>query len=113
MALSDFSFNNSEIKAYFEGSNAYVPSAELIYLHSHPLIKPNFLDQMEALILKTTQLIQEKRIKGSVIEKLSTSASKFGAELPNITMENAPTILGHLRDIYKLCTSLLKDYNVV
>jgi hypothetical protein len=113
MALADFSLENPQIKAYFEGSDKYIPSSELMYIHTHPLVKPNFLDQLEALILKTTVLIQSKNIRGSIIDKFVALATKFGAELPNINRENAPTILSHLREIYKLCNGLLKNNNVV
>lgn len=113
MALADFSFKNTQILNYFKGSDAYIPSSELMFIHSHPLIRPNFLDEIEAMILKTDQVIQKKKTRGVVIEKLTALATKFGAELPNITQENAPTILTHLREIYKICDSLLKNNNVV
>lgn len=113
MPLTDLSFKNSQIKAYFEGSDNYVPSSELMYIHSHPLVKPNFLDEMEAIILKTANLIERKNIRGAVIDKITNLTMQFGAELPNISQENAPKILGHLREIYKLCNGLLKSHNVV
>lgn len=113
MSINDFSFKNANIKSYFEGSDTYIPSSELIYLHSHPLVKPNFLDEIESIILKTSDLIQKKNIRGAVIEKLTNLTMQFGAELPNINQENAPKILGHLRDIYKLCTGLLKNHKLM
>lgn len=113
MALADFSFDNPQISGYFKGSDEYIPTSELIYIHSHPLVKPNFLDDLEYLILRTAQLIEQKNIRGAVIEKFATLAMKFGAELPTINEENAPTILSHLREIYQLCTALLKGNNVV
>lgn len=113
MSLLDFSFSNTQIKAYFEGSDAYVPVSELMYIHSHPLIKPNFLDQLEALILQTSELIKKKNIRGAIIDRLTTHAASFGAELPTITQDNAPKILGHLREVYKICNGLLKNNNVV
>jgi|SRR5579859_1186959 len=111
--LTDFSFKNQQIKAYFEGSNVYVPSSELMYIHAHPLVKPNFLDEFEAIVLKTMDIIQKKNIRGAVIEKITNLTIQFGAELPTINQENAPKILGHLRELYIICTSLLKNYNIV
>lgn len=113
MSLADFSFDNISIKAYFEGSDTYIPVSELMYIHSHPLVRPNFLDQLEKLILRTNELIQAKNIRGAVIERLADHAMKFGAELPTISQENAPTILSHLREIYRICTGLLKNNNIV
>jgi hypothetical protein len=113
MSLVDLSFNNTQIKAYFNGSDSYTPVSELMYIHSHPLVKPNFLDQLEAMILATSELIKAKNIRGSIIDRLTEHAMKFGAELPNINSDNAPKILGHLREVYKICNGLLINNNVM
>jgi hypothetical protein len=113
MPVTDMSFKNQMIAGYFNGSDEYIPSSELIYVHSHPLVKPNFLDELESLILNTSQLIQKKKIRGTIIENIAALTAKFGAELPSITQENAPRILNNLREIYKLCNGLLKNNNIV
>lgn len=113
MALADFSFTNTQIKKYFEGSDAYIPVSELLYIHTHPLVKPNFLDEIEALINKTSAWMVSKNVRGTAVEKITSLAIKLGAELPNLTRENAPIVLTHLRDIYTICTALLKGGNIV
>lgn len=113
MSLLDFSFNNTQIKAYFEGSDEYIPTSELMYIHSHPLVKPNFLDQLETIILKTSETIQKRNIKGVMIDRLTEHTKNFGAELPTISQKNAPKILFHLREIYKICNGLLINNNIV
>lgn len=108
MIIADFSLNNNQIKSYFEGSDSYVPTSELLYIHTHPLVKPNFIDQIEALINNACTIVVTKSIRGSVIDKFTDLTIKLGAELPNLSQENAPIVLSHLREIYKLCNYLLK-----
>lgn len=105
--LTDLTFNNKMILKYFEGDNSYVPTSELIYLHEHPLIKNSFLVEIEKMILRTSETITKKNINGSIVENFIQSAIKIGAELPTINQQNAPTILDHLRTVYKLCKHLL------
>ncbi|MNK09967.1 hypothetical protein D3C87_279770 [compost metagenome] len=109
MILADFSFNNPQIKEYFNGSDAYIPTSEFMYIHTHPLVKPNFVDHLESMINRTAILVEKRSIRGAVIDKFTDLAIKLGAELPNVTKETAPVVLSHLREIYKLCKSLLKS----
>jgi hypothetical protein len=113
MTLTDFSFSNTQIKKYFDGSDEYVPVAELLYVHTHPLVKPNFLDQIEALINKTSAWMKTKNMKGQAVTKLTDLSIKLGAELPGITRESAPIILSLLRSIYAVCNALLIGSNIV
>lgn len=99
----DLTFNNSIIKAYFDGDDSYVPSSELIWLHTHPLVTPNFLTQLEELILEAGRIIIAKNMNGYPIAKLEELAIKIGTELPDITLETAPKILDAMRELYKLC----------
>jgi hypothetical protein len=103
----NFTFENTLIKNYFEGSDEYIPVSELIYLHEHPLIKDSFLIEIERLINVTTELMIAKKMQGVIVQKFVDVTMKLGAELPSITQQNAPIILEHLRTIYKLCNSLL------
>jgi hypothetical protein len=103
----DFSFNNSLISGYFDGSDKYIPTMELIYLHEHPLVKDSFLNELERMIYQTSELLQKKNMKGTILDKFVESTIKLGAELPNVNEQTAPIILTHLRDIYQLCKSLL------
>lgn len=108
----DFSFKNTLIKDYFEGSNSdtklYTPSSELIYLHEHPLIRHSFLVELESMILKTSQVIEDRNIKGIVLEQFIEYTKELGRQLPTINADNAPQILNSLRKIYRLCKSLLE-----
>lgn len=110
--MIDFTFNNSLIKAYFEGDDSYIPTSELLYLHEHPLVTDSFLVQLEALILKTAVLIEDKKISGQVIDRFIAHTKELGEQLPALTAENSPIVLRTLRSVYKLCDGLLEQYNL-
>lgn len=95
------------ILGYFNGDNSYIPTSELIYLHEHPLIKNSFLVEIEKMILETSEVIIKKNISGSIVENFIQVAIKIGAELPTVNGQNAPILLQHLREVYKLCKYLL------
>lgn len=103
----DLTFKNTLIKSYFEGDDSYVPSNELIYLHEHPLIQHSFLVEIEKLINQTAVYLTKRNMQGAVIERFIASTKALGAELPTINQQNAPKILNELRNVYKLCNSLL------
>lgn len=105
--LIDFTFTNKSIKAYFDGDDTYIPSSELIYLHSHPLIKPSFLTEIDKRIMECTEFMLKVNMKGRVLDTFIESTKKIGAELPNLTQQNAPIVLKELRTVYKLCNQLL------
>lgn len=105
-ALADFSLTNPQIKRYFEGSDEYVPVSELLYVHTHPLIRPNFLADIESLINQTTHVMVEKKMEGAPAEKFVKLAQDLGKQLPELTRENGPKVLSTLRKIYKLCKAI-------
>jgi hypothetical protein len=104
---TDFTFSNALIKAYFDGSNEYVPVAELVYLHEHPLIKGSFLVQIERMINQAAELMTRKNMQGVVVERFIDYTMKLGAHLPSVNEQTAPLILEELRKIYQLCKDLL------
>lgn len=108
MSTNDFSFKNSLILKYFTDPNAkYVPSAELIYIHTHPLVTPNFLNEIQELINTTTLEFNNKRLTGIPVEKLTDSAIELGQALVKVDSTTAPNILRILRDIYVYCHKAL------
>ena len=105
--MMDLSFSNELIKNYFEGSDDYIPVTELIYVHEHPLIKGSFLVELEHTINRTTEELLRTNTKGVVLDKFIDATIKLGAELNDISKENAPNILMHLRTVYQLCNLIL------
>lgn len=104
----DFTLNNQLIKDFFEGDDSYIPSGELMYLHEHPLVSPNFLTELEGLILQAGGVIQKHNIKGYPISELEALAIEIGKYLPEITVDNAPLILKAMRKTYRISKDLLE-----
>ena len=94
------------IKQYFDGADIYVPVAELLYIHQHPLVRPNFLSELESFINQTSAYMKEKNMKGAIATKFVAQTTLFGSQLPTLTKDNAAIVLAALREIYKLCVSI-------
>lgn len=104
----DFSFNNSSIKDWFEevpGSSC--PTSEFKYLHDHPLVKPNFVNDLERLIYEAGVAAHKKNVKGKPIDKLVSLASDLTKSLSSFiqdkSSDNAETCLKVMRQLYQLC----------
>lgn len=108
----DYTFNNTMIKGYFEkeeDSNSefyYIPTYELIYLHTHPLIVPNFMTELSEMIIVAGKAIEKHKLSTYYTDKLTDAAIRIGKELPSINNSNAALILEAMRDAYKLCKDL-------
>lgn len=112
MPLIDFTIkNNQQIRDYFRGSDSYIPSSELVYLHEHPMIRESFLAEIEALVHTSAECLVTHKVQGALIEKFILSTQKLGALLPEVTKDNAPHILDELRTVYVLCNNLLSNFN--
>lgn len=106
MTTIDLTSNNSMIKDYFTGVGKYVPSAELIYLHTHPLITPNFVTELEAIIARAGEILA-KHPNAHLISKFTNLAITIGKELPEVNYETAPKILDAMKEISGLCTGII------
>lgn len=104
--ITDFSLSNPLIKSYFDGSDEYVPTNEFLYLHTHPLIRPNFLEQIEVKIRETTEYCIARSINSTALMNVALLAEKLGKILPIVTEENAQEALSVLREIYRFCKRL-------
>lgn len=104
----DFTIKGNEgIRNYFSGNNSYVPIPEILYLHDRPLLRPNFLTEIQDLVEETGKYLKEKNITGYVLDKLSEYAITLANTLPDVTKDNAELVLGTLRDIRHLCKNTL------
>ena len=99
--------SNEGIRNYFYGSDKYIPTSELIYLSTRPMIRPNFMTEVEDLVKETTQYISEKGLNGFALDQLTEYAIELANLLPEITQENASKVLEALRGIYILCNDTL------
>lgn len=107
---NDFSLTNPDIKKYFDGDNSCAPVRELMYLHTHPLIRPNFLTDITNLIDRVGAKLVSKNIPPSskVIKDLEGLCILLGQNIPD-TSEAADKMLVHLRETYILCNKLDRD----
>lgn len=96
------------IRKFLEGDDSYIPVSELQYLHTHPLLRPNFVTEIDDLTIEVGQKIVEKKITGKPIERLEEIAIAIGTRMhrPEISDEDTKQILFSLRDLYKLCSDL-------
>jgi hypothetical protein len=107
----DFSMHTNEgIKNYFNGSNDYVPTSELVYIHTHPLISPNFLVEINLLVAETAEIISAKNLKGHTLREFTDIAVNIGKAIPDLTTENAEALLIQLRNLYNFCNSLKETF---
>lgn len=77
----DFCFSNPEIGNWFNGEDTPPPVKHFKYLHTHPLVKPNFLTEIEAEILKGGADIQALGLEGKPVEDLSREAASYATSL--------------------------------
>lgn len=105
----DFSFQNTKISKFFNGSDEDPPIDELVYLHTHPLIRPNFLVELDDITIKAGQRLKAKKITGYPIQEMIRIASEIGKTLPMLDKDNALIALVEMRNLYNLCLSLLNS----
>jgi hemerythrin len=105
--LINLTLNNAQIKAYFNGSNSYIPTIEFMYLHTHPLVRPSFIDEIEAVITQAAAKVKTKKIVGSIVTRMTEITKDLGVELSSVTEANAPQILNLLREAYKTCRFII------
>lgn len=114
MPALDLTFDNKLILSYFEGSDSYVPTSELIYVHTH-LIKDSFISQIERLIKITDQVISDPSIsvKPKLVHRIVNASEDLGSLLPNVNEDTAPKVLELLREIYQACGRILEKHNAI
>ncbi len=101
------SLSHPNISDYFNSKpGAHVPVSELLYIHSHPLVSPNFLVEIEELINETSEFMQKRNMRGGPVVRLTKLAESLGKQLPLETEESAAEALKVLRQIYQLCLKI-------
>lgn len=107
----DFSLSNPELKAWFTSGTGPTPVREFIYLHEHPLVRPNFISEIEVLIHDAGLHIQARNISGAIVQRLVDAAEKFSGALKAYLLgrsdEAATGVVEALREVYKICTRVL------
>lgn len=95
------------ITSFFKDNNdSFIPTNELVYIHTHPLMRPNFVTQIEQVVTETGELIIQKNLTGKPIEDLTQLAIKLGKLMPDLNADNAKEVCLALREIYVFCITL-------
>lgn len=97
------------IKEYFEGDSKNPPVRELLYAHTHPLIRPTFLSEIESMIGVASEAADRKGIspESKVVSDLILNAQKLGELIPSLDETSAPQCLLILRKIYTTCGKII------
>jgi hypothetical protein len=109
-SIHSFSFENNElIRNYFNGGGEYTPIAELLYVHTHPLVRPNFVSEIEVIINKAHAVLEHKNaIDNKTGKRLVDWSKELGTLLPCLDESTAPRVLELLRNIYGVCSPIAK-----
>lgn len=105
----NFSFDNTKVAVFFSGEDSDPPIDELIYLHTHPLIRPNFLVELDELVIMAGHKLKAKNMSGYPVQELIRIATEIGKALPTINSDNALSILLEMRNLKNLCVGLLNS----
>lgn len=112
MSDFDFSSNNPVIKEFLttpiHKAPASYPVSELLYLHIHPLIKDNFIKEIEAKVHSVVGKLTLENNRSLVerILELGIRLGKLMPELDNGNREVAQDVLEILRELYQRCGGL-------
>lgn len=107
----DLTLNNPAIKAFFEKETDEPPVGEFIYVHTH-FLSENFLSDIEVIINKTVVKLEQEKLKptgkSAIALKIHDAAEQYALQCNDISEESAPKTLFILREIYQLCSKVLK-----
>ena len=111
MTTYDLSMNNPAIRKYFAGDDSYKPTSELVFLHTHPLVQPNFIQEVERVISAAGEKLIAKKVPphSKVVIDLIDLTIRFGEAMGTLHPEDPEEVLSILRSLYVLCNSVLKD----
>jgi hypothetical protein len=108
MPITDLTLGNPLIRGFMEGSSAYVPTGELIYVHTH-LIQKNFLSDIESMVSMVEEINSKKKIKPKFANKLERATVELGGLLPKVSEDTASRILYILRDVYLISKIIISS----
>ncbi len=93
----DLTLSNSNIGSYFNGTSDSPPIEELKYLHTHPLVKPNFLIEISNFAKANLSKYSKQEL-----QLLSLSAIELGSLVTGLPDKGTEEICRILRDIYRI-----------
>ena len=111
LSEKDFSLSNPEIKGYFEFTSNTPPEGEIKYLHTHPLVTPNFVEEINILVVKAGERLASAKGIGydQYIKRIQETCIKLGESIPNMEMPDPANTLFYLREAYTLSNEILRN----
>lgn len=98
---------NEAIRKFLEGDDSYIPSSEYMYLHDRPLIRPNFITQIQDLVDVVGHKIMKHRLNGKPVDRLEDIAIALGQAMDGeMNSTKANTVVMELRNLYQHCNNL-------
>ena len=106
--LYDLTMNNPDIKRYFSGENSYIPTSELLYIHTHPLIKDNFVHEINMEINRAGKKLVDNKVPANskIVIDIYDLTLRLGESMGTLEPENPKEVLRILREIYQLCKTI-------
>lgn len=110
MELSNLSLSSPAIAAFFKTGNK-PPVRELLFVHQHPLLKPNFVTDLERLVLQAAETISVADVTDPVTRQRSDTLisciATIANALPSLDQDRAVEALRAMRAAHDVCQSIL------
>jgi hypothetical protein len=98
---------NEGIRKFLEGDDACIPISEYRYLHDRPLLRPNFLTEINDLVDRVGGKVQHKASKQKLATVLTEEAIKLGRYLDGeLSDDKIKEILLIVRNLYTYCSDI-------
>lgn len=100
-----FSINDPRINKYFLGDNTDPPVRELMYLFSHPLIRPNFINEIDCMVQSKYAMALSAKEKGIGFNstQIEEACINLGNSLEGLSPKDPLKTLQALREVYNIC----------
>lgn len=109
MDIKQLSLSSDSIRPFFSGDNSRPPTRELVFLHTHPLLRPNFLTEIEDELLKAANALSNRSGQKSTEAQrqvLYSAIQEIANALPNLSQDNALEVLKAMRNVYTIAKSI-------
>lgn len=106
---TNFTLNGPTIKPFFSGENENPPISELRYLHTHPLIQPNFVSEIENMAQEVGEKLKKAKVDSNSepVKELTRIAIDLGRTMSSGQLDDPGQTLLHLRELYNFCNRIL------
>ena len=94
----DFTLGNPAIRDYFTGRSEAPPVSEAIYLHTHPLVRPNFLTEiMDYIDEQGCKMASRGMETRAPVNELIQIVCEMGELMESLNHSSAPRMLALMK----------------